>query len=80
MSYLSKSKVTLVENDSNKSESQPIKYDLSKSIKVFGFKYTSVSKVNEVAKLYLSIKSKNMNLKFLKLSKSDQPESHPDII
>jgi hypothetical protein len=37
-SYLSKSKYTLIENDS--SESHPVKYYLSKSIKVFGFRYT----------------------------------------
>ena len=40
LSYLSKSKDTLIENDSNKSESHPVKYYLSKSLKVFGFKYT----------------------------------------
>jgi hypothetical protein len=37
LSYLSKSKYTLVENDSSKSESHPVKYYLSKSQKVFGF-------------------------------------------
>ena len=40
LSYLSKSKDTLIENDSSKSESHPVKYYLSKSLKVFGFKYT----------------------------------------
>ena len=37
---LSKSKDTLIENASSKSESHPVKYYLSKSLKVFGFKYT----------------------------------------
>jgi hypothetical protein len=37
-SYLSKSKDTLIENDSNKSN--PVKYYLSKSKKVFGFEYS----------------------------------------
>ena len=40
LSYLSKSKDTLIENDSSKSESHTVKYYLSKSLKVFGFKYT----------------------------------------
>jgi hypothetical protein len=40
LSYLSKSKDTLIQNDSSKSESHPVKYCLSKSLKVFGFKYT----------------------------------------
>ena len=40
LSHLSKSKDTLTENDSSKSESHPVKYYLSKSLKVFGFKYT----------------------------------------
>ena len=35
LSYLSKSKDTLTENDSSKSESHPVKYYLSKSQKVF---------------------------------------------
>ena len=39
-SYLSKSKDTLKENESNKSKSHPAKYYLSKSQKVFGFKCT----------------------------------------
>ena len=40
LSYLSKSKDTFIENDSSKSESHPEIYYLSKSLKVFGFKYT----------------------------------------
>ena len=40
LSCLSKSKDTLLENDSNKSESQPVKRCLIKCLKVFGFKYT----------------------------------------
>ena len=40
LSYLSKSKDTFIENYSRKSESHPVKYYLSKSLKVFGFKYT----------------------------------------
>ena len=40
LSYLSKSKDTLIENDSSKSERHPVNYDFSKSLKVFGFKYT----------------------------------------
>ena len=39
-SYLGKSKDTIIEYDSSKSESHPVKYYLSKSLKVFGFKYT----------------------------------------
>ena len=35
-----KVKITLIENDSSKSKSHPVKYYLSKSLKVFGFKYT----------------------------------------
>jgi hypothetical protein len=31
---------TLIESYSSKSESQPVKYYLGKSLKVFGFKYT----------------------------------------
>ena len=59
LSYLSKSKDTLlIENDSSKSEIHPVKYYLSKSLKVFGFK------------IYLSIKSKSIHLfKFLIWSK-----------
>jgi hypothetical protein len=30
----------LIENDSSKSESHPVKYYLSESIQLFGFKYT----------------------------------------
>ena len=37
LSYLSKSKDIFIENDSSKSESHPVKYYLSKSLKVFGF-------------------------------------------
>ena len=37
LSYLSKSKDTLKENDSTKSESHPVKCYLSKCLKVFGF-------------------------------------------
>jgi hypothetical protein len=40
LSYLGKSKDTLIENDSSKSESHPGKYYLNKSLKVFGFKYS----------------------------------------
>ena len=36
---------TLIESYSGKSESHPVKYDLSKSLKVFVSKYTTVSKV-----------------------------------
>ena len=39
-----KVKMPLIENDSSKSH--PVKHYLSKSIKVFGFKYTSVLKKN----------------------------------
>ena len=39
LSYLSKSKYTLIENDSSKSESRPVNYYLSKGLKVFGLKY-----------------------------------------
>ena len=38
LSYLSKSKDALIENDSGKSH--PVKYHLSGSLKVIGFKYT----------------------------------------
>ena len=38
--YLSKSKDTVIENDSSKSESHPVKHNLSNSLKVFVFKYT----------------------------------------
>ena len=38
LSYLSKSKDTLVENYWSKSEIPPVKYYLSKSLKVFGLK------------------------------------------
>ena len=38
LSYLSKSEDTLIEKDS--SESHPVKFYLSKGLKVFGFKYT----------------------------------------
>jgi hypothetical protein len=72
LSYLSKSKDTLIENDSSKSECPPVKYYLSKSFNVFGFKPISVSKVNLIDKVYLSIKSKSINtFKFLMLSKPD---------
>ena len=40
LSYLSKGKDNLIENDSSKSESHPVKHYLSKSLKVFGLKYT----------------------------------------
>ena len=42
LQYLSKMyiKDTLIESDSSKSKSQPVKFDLSKSLKVFGLKYT----------------------------------------
>ena len=33
------------------SEMYPVKYYLSRSLKVFGFKYTKVSKVNVMAKI-----------------------------
>jgi hypothetical protein len=73
LSYLSKSKDTLfIENDS--SESPPVKYYLSKSLKVFDFKYTEVSKVNAIGNIYLSIKRKirsTNNFKLLILSKPD---------
>ena len=60
LSYLRKSKDTLlIETDSNKSESHPVKLYLSKSLKVFGLKYSEVSKVNGIAKIYLSIKTKS---------------------
>jgi hypothetical protein len=36
LSYLSKSKDTLIENYSGKSKSHPVKFYLSKSLKVFG--------------------------------------------
>jgi hypothetical protein len=39
LSYLSKSKDALIENYSSKSESHPVKYYLSESLKVYGFKY-----------------------------------------
>ena len=39
LSYLSKSKDTLIENNSSKSESHPVKYYLSKNLKVFGCIY-----------------------------------------
>jgi hypothetical protein len=38
--YLKLTKDTLKENDSSKSESHPVKYYLSKSLNVFGFKCT----------------------------------------
>jgi hypothetical protein len=69
--YLSKSKDILIENDSSKIESHPVKYYLSKILKVFGFKYTKVSKVNVIDQIYLTIKSKSKsinNFKFLILS------------
>jgi hypothetical protein len=50
LSYLNKSKDTLIENDSSTIESHPVKYYLSKGLKVFGFTYTKVSKVNVIAK------------------------------
>jgi hypothetical protein len=56
-----KSKDTLIENYWSKSESHPVKSYLSKSLKVFLFKYTSVSKVNVLAKIYLTIESKSIN-------------------
>jgi hypothetical protein len=46
------SKDNLIQNDSSKSESHPVKYYLSKSLKMFGFKYTSVSQVNVIVKMY----------------------------
>ena len=45
LSYLRKSKDSLIENESSKSESQPVKYYLSKSIEVSGFKCTVMEKV-----------------------------------
>jgi hypothetical protein len=74
LSYLSKSIDTLIESYSSKSESHPVKYYLRKSLKVFGFKYTYVSKVNVIAKIYLSNKSRSKiinHFKFLILSKAD---------
>jgi hypothetical protein len=38
-SYLSESRDNFMENDSSKSESHPVNYYLSKSLKVFGLKY-----------------------------------------
>ena len=55
--YLSKSKDILIENNSSKSESYPVKSYLRIFFKVF-------------AKIYLSIKSKN-HFKFLILSRPD---------
>ena len=49
LSYLSKSKDTLIENHSSKSESHPVNYYLSKSLKVFGLKYQA-----EVGSLHTS--------------------------
>ena len=40
LSYFSKSKDTVIENDSSKSETHPVKSHLSKCLKEFGFKYT----------------------------------------
>ena len=40
LSYWSKSKDILIENDSSKSESQPVKCYVSKSLIFGGFKYT----------------------------------------
>jgi hypothetical protein len=56
-----KVKNTLIENDSSKNESHQVKYYLSKSLKVFCFKYTYISKVNVVPKIYLSNTSKSTN-------------------
>ena len=45
LSYLSKSKEMLIENDSSKTESHPVNTN-SVKVKVFCFKYTQVSKVH----------------------------------
>ena len=37
-----KVKMPLIENDSSKCKSNPVKYYLSKSLKVFDFKYLSI--------------------------------------
>lgn len=53
-SYLNSSKDILIENDWSKNESHPVKYSLSKSLKVFGFKYALVSTVKvEILSRYL---------------------------